>query len=40
MKKFEADSRFDVLIADYVKGNDVMANCWSRLDLNVESLMK
>ncbi|CAD2080401.1 hypothetical protein GCM10007275_18690 [Jeotgalicoccus coquinae] len=24
MKQFEADSRFDVLIADYVKGNDVM----------------
>ena len=24
MKEFEADSRFDVLIADYVKGNDVM----------------
>lgn len=24
MEKFEADSRFDVLIADYVKGNDVM----------------
>ena len=24
MERFEADSRFDVLIADYVKGNDVM----------------
>ena len=24
MAQFEADSRFDVLIADYVKGNDVM----------------
>lgn len=24
MEGFEADSRFDVLIADYVKGNDVM----------------
>ena len=24
MKQFEADSRFNVLIADYVKGNDVM----------------
>ena len=24
MKQFEADDRFDVLIADYVKGNDVM----------------
>lgn len=24
MEEFEADSRFDVLIADYVKGNDVM----------------
>ena len=24
MKEFEADSRFDVLIADYVKGNEVM----------------
>ena len=24
MKQFEADSRFEVLIADYVKGNDVM----------------
>lgn len=24
MEEFEADSRFDVLIADYVKGNEVM----------------
>lgn len=24
MAQFEADSRFDVLIADYVKGNEVM----------------
>ena len=40
LERFEADSRFDVLIADYVKGNDVMGNCWSRLDLNMESLMK
>ena len=48
MKGFEADTRFDVLIADYVKGNDVMGKLLESLgfeygefdEVNNEYVMK
>src|SRR5699024_8939036 len=48
MEEFEADSRFDVLIADYVKGNDVMGKLLESLgfeygefdEVNNEYVMK
>lgn len=35
MKQFKADSRFDVLIVDYVEGNDVMRKLMEVFDLNM-----
>lgn len=48
MEEFEADRRFDVLIADYVKGNDVMGKLLESLgfeygefdEVNNEYVMK
>lgn len=48
IEQFEADSRFDVLIADYVKGNDVMGKLLESLgfeygefdEVNNEYVMK
>lgn len=48
MEQFKADSRFDVLIVDYFKGNDVMGKLKESLEFeygefdeeNIEYVMK